>query len=331
MSLDTETKKPIAIVISDIHFNLNTLDLASAALFQAIEESNKRQLPLVIAGDLHDTKAIIRAEVANKLLSLLNTCDQFVHILVGNHDRINEKHSEHGLNYLSNLATIIAYPSAINLRGITTLFIPYQSDPSIINQYKNNNNQLVIMHQGVNGAFMGDYIQDKTSIEPNFNVPVISGHYHKHQTVGSVTYIGNPYTMSFGEANDGPKGFLQLYSDGSFDRIYTNLRKHIVVERTPRNIFDKIENLNENDLLLIKLTGPLSELQTISKKVIADKVVGHMNFRLDKIPTSKDSPKTNVNLTEFQILDNIIEGLNDSVEHKTTLKQLWKDILNESN
>src|SRR5579859_5876578 len=181
--------KAIAVVISDIHFNLHTLPIASKALSSAVNTANDLNLPLVIAGDLNDTKAIIRAEVANKLIDILRSARTPVYILVGNHDRINEREHEHGLNYLKPYANIVDEPSMLENEDV--FLVPYFNNPQLI---KTSDvipyGVILIMHQGFQGALMGDYVLDKTSISPEVvkNHTVISGHYHKHQTIGTVTY-----------------------------------------------------------------------------------------------------------------------------------------------
>ena len=53
------TNNPIAVVMADLHFNINNIDVASTALSVAIDKANDLGVTLIIAGDLHDTKAII--------------------------------------------------------------------------------------------------------------------------------------------------------------------------------------------------------------------------------------------------------------------------------
>lgn len=326
------TTKPIAVVISDIHFNLNTLEIASKALKAALNKAAELNVPTIIAGDLQDTKAIIRGEVANRLISLLKQAKTPVYILVGNHDLINEKGKANALEYLAPYATIVS--DALILYDFT--LIPYQSDSEVLKHLltKCDMNNILIMHQGFLGAAMGDYIQDRSSISPDVvkDFAVISGHYHRHQIIGTVTYIGSPYTITFGEANDGPKGFLILNSDGSFTREILHLRTHIKLELTLQELADWDKGwYNQDDLLWLKITGPLSELKKLDKKDIGKRFMGHNNFKLDLIPEEssidseiKEVPK---NLTDLEILDQLIDDEAETDNQKTTLKQLYKELL----
>lgn len=329
---------PIAVIISDIHFTPSTLELASQSLLKAQYKAKMLDVPLVIAGDLLDSKAIIRAECANKLLQMLSVQDKTeTYIMIGNHDLINEKGTEHSLNFLWGFANIIDKPTEIDLCGERALLIPYQSDLAKLRLLLEDpeNPPLLIMHQGVEGAYMGHYVQDKTSLSKGTfgNHRVISGHYHRAQDIkcgnsGLFSYVGNPYSLSFGEALDGPKGFVVLYRDGHIERIPTNLRRHIIYET---GIFE-LNNYdwghqNPNDLIWLKVKGPKSELNKINKKEIGKRLFGHFNFKLDLIPTDLVKVDKVEGMTDHQILDSIIDNSEETEKEKKYLKKLWREIL----
>lgn len=329
-----DKKRPIGVVISDIHFNLNTLPLASAALKAALDKAAELNVPTIIAGDLHDTKDIIRGKVANQLILLLKQAKTPVHILVGNHDLLNEKASDHGLNYLAPYAHIVEDLSYD--WGLKLILVPYQNDSQKIVKFLKDvtSGVTLIMHQGFLGAAMGDYVQDKTSIDPKIvkDFTVISGHYHRHQTIGTVTYIGSPYTITFGEANDGPKGFLILNQDGSFEREILNLRKHVIIEaRVIEEVlqFEEYPNLGKDDLIWLKISGSYSELKKIKKKDLADKFFGHSNFKLDLIPDAASPLEIQQasKKTDSEVFDILIDNLQEVDEYKAYLKDFWRKLL----
>lgn len=328
--------KPVAVVISDIHFNINTLPVARAALQSAITTANTENLPLVIAGDLNDTKAIIRAEVANTLLKLFKQVQTHAYILVGNHDLVNEKGTEHGLQYLaSNNVTIVDTVTAFN----DFTLIPYQStNESFISALERiPAGALLIVHQGFQGAFMGEYIQDKSSVplEAVKKYKVVSGHYHRHQVVGSVTYIGNPYTLSYAEANDGPKGFLVLNSDGTFTRHdLMTLRKHVVLNFDYNDTHTAAQSvaraqIKPEDIVWVKVAGLESDLKKLDKAKLGHTLFGHNNYKLDLIPTANDNqPIQNIEkLTDFEIFDSLINKTAETQLQKQYLKELLREII----
>jgi DNA repair exonuclease SbcCD nuclease subunit len=99
--------KPIAVLISDVHYNVQTLELADKAVRLAINKANELQVPLIVAGDLHDTKANMRAECVNAMIETFKNTDTSTFIIVGNHDKINEKSDKNALNFLNKYAYIV--------------------------------------------------------------------------------------------------------------------------------------------------------------------------------------------------------------------------------
>lgn len=329
--------EPIAVIISDIHFSLSNLPLASASLSAAVAESNQRNLPLIIAGDLHDTKAMLRAECVDAILSILDKAENPVFVLQGNHDLRNQHSGESALGFLKHKAGLITHPVMLNIEGKEIYFIPYQHSQHAFIEHvsKIPAGSLVIAHQGFQGAAMGDYLVDTSNVpvEAVAHVKVISGHYHRSQKIGTVEYIGSPYTITNTEHNDGPKGFKILFEDGSTELIPLSLRKHVVAERTPFNILDPISRDKDNlvrpdDILCIKVTGTATELAALNKDAIGRHHLGHSNFRLDKIPTDTEVKYQEINhMQDSEILSELISTLSESDAVKTDLSTLVKKLL----
>ena len=338
--------KPKAVIISDVHYSHKTLEVADAAYRMAIDTAAMLKVPLIDAGDLTNDKSILRAEVVNRLLTTVDYAfskgvDIFA--LVGNHSLCNEKGEEHALHFLEASVHIISSP--VSIWGFN--FIPYQNtqEKMVEALKKFPKGSEIIIHQGLMGANMGDYVQDKTSLDKEVfaDYRIISGHYHRKQdikcgrprkgAVGLFSYLGNPYTLTFGEANDGPKGFHVLLENGLLEFIPTDLRKHYVANLTLDGLrlvlaARKVDDLNPNDFLWLKVQGPYSELQKLDKRAIGMKLLGHANYKLDKIPTDavkviSDTQK----LTGEQILDNLIDATAEEPGQKSTLKKLWREIL----
>lgn len=322
-------KKPLAVCISDIHYNINTLALADASMRQAISKANELGVTLIVCGDLHDTKANMRGECVNAMIDTFKLCEKPPIVLVGNHCRINEKAPAHSLNFLAPYAMVVDEAKYIAPIGH---FIPYQHDPKeflyIVGGIKPST--LIICHQGVTGSSSGDYIQDKSAIETDsvMGRRIISGHYHARQTIalpfgGTWDYIGNPYTLNYAEANDPPKGFQILCADGSLEFVSTNLRKHVIWNEYVGQSSDQ-PSVSADDLLWIKMHGTKEQLQYIMKKNISLS----MPFRLDLIPLeTTTSASTAPNLSQGPLLDSLIDSLtNTSDDKKGRLKALWKEL-----
>lgn len=347
MMVGVNMSKPVAVLISDIHFSLNTLELASQSLLKAQFKAAWLKIPLVICGDLMDTKANMRAEVVNKLIEMFSVKDNpDTIILVGNHDLCNEKGKPHSLNFLKPYATIIEEPKIADLNGMRVGMIPYYSDSEELKkllkyQYEPEgdwdfkNCKVVFMHQGLISTNSGHYIQDKSAItkEDVAGLRVISGHYHTRQTIdlpdgGKWDFLGNPFTLNYGEASDPEKGFSILMSDGSLEFVSTNLRKHVVIDNVIGELVAIPYVHKPGDLLWFKLRGTKEELtKTYFRELIAANYGINEGFKLDLIPTDTKTQAPQTKLHKGELLDSLIDSLtNTTDERKIRLKDMWKNL-----
>jgi len=346
---------PLACLISDTHYSLSTLELADNAFRQAIDKAAELHVPLIDCGDLTNDKDILRGQVMNRLIATMQYAKEKqvpVYLLVGNHSLVNEKGKEHVLNFLKpHVDSIIDEPRVMDFemdsKDFFVGFIPYQSNPEEFSKalnYCSRSVSFIIAHQGVEGSHTGDYVQDKSALpkEAFKDFRVISGHYHRRQdikcgpprkgAVGLFSYVGNPFSLTFGEAGDGPKGFQILNDDGTLTFVPTNLRKHVVMNATADEHgirYQSIVDLKPNDLLWLKVTGAPSDLVKIDKKKIGEVLLGHSNFKLDLIPTEgvEVEEREKIKITEDVLMDEIVDASGETTEEKSNLKGLWRTLV----
>lgn len=344
--------RPRAVLISDVHYSLSTYQIADKAYRMAIDKACELEVPLIDCGDLTNDKAILRGEVIKTIIDTLKYAEDRgvkVYLLVGNHSLITEKGEEHALHFLEPYATVISHATSVD--GFN--FIPYQNscEKMLAALEKFPKGALVFAHQGVQGAWLGDYVQDRTSLPPEAfaDYRIISGHYHraaslktgrpKKGAVGLFSYVGNPYTLSWGEASDGPKGYQILFDNGLMEHIPTDLRKHVVldwsteqlsgVSSTDRGGSTAEMVINPGDLVWLKLRGPASELAQVKKADLA-KLLGVEHFKLDKIITETehlDEEEKAQAKTGAELLDALIDKSNEPAAEKAVQKSLWRELV----
>lgn len=351
--MEMKKSKPIAVIISDVHYNIQTLEVADKAMRMAVDKANILDVPLVITGDLHDTKANIRAECARAIDHTLSWCKHPPFLLRGNHDSMNEKSEINALGFLKGVI-IINVPIKSTISVKEWYFIPYQHTAELFKEALNKLNPpsgaIIFCHQGVIGSSAGHYFKDNSAVPLEWfkDYRVISGHYHTRQTLwahnnetwdkgytGMFDYVGNPYTLGFGEANDPKKGFQVLYNDGSLEFVPTNLRRHKILELDIRTDwltdvqYDKV--VHPTDILWVKVTGPSDLLTKYPKEKIAKLCNITQDFRLDLIPldnTPEQRLEYKAELTQTDTLDSIIDALkNTDDKRKLRLKGLWKTLV----
>ena len=224
--------RPTAVVIGDIHFTVPTLELAASSVKQARDKAFSLGVPLILNGDTLDSKAIVRGECANRLIETLtdpNYKPRETIVNIGNHDLLSERSNEHSLNFLRPFVTLV--DGIVFHESIRAFIIPYCPSTEYLKNLLDSlpTGSTVICHQGVRDSNGGHYILDKTALDKNSfsRFRTIASHYHQRQdiecrdnairyseilnNIGIFSYIGNPHTLSFGEANDGPQRLFACY------------------------------------------------------------------------------------------------------------------------
>jgi DNA repair exonuclease SbcCD ATPase subunit len=263
--------KNLFVAISDVHLSLKNLDVSIATLKQSLQKARDLRVPLLIAGDLNDGKAIMRSEWVKALIDLfISYSDVAIHILIGNHDLDNKNSESNSLYFLKTLSNVILYDRPCMMKNVDELdwgIIPYQSNNtdfiSCLNKMKQDNVKNLIIHQGILGAYMGDYVVDESSVSPeefkDFNI-VLSGHYHRAQKMSeNIYYFGSPFTVNFGESNENK--FIYVVSQEQ-DKIHlqyieTEVRRHVQIEWTKDKLSDagKLDKITQDCLLKIVIKG----------------------------------------------------------------------------
>jgi hypothetical protein len=338
-------RSPAAVILGDIHFTPGTLELATISVKKAKGMAHFLKVPLILNGDTLDGKDLIRGVCANRLMEIIDSSEHrppAIYVNVGNHDLINAKSNEHSLNFLKPICNVIQVP--MFLQDIESYIIPYQTSSETLQAVLGTipKGSRLIMHQGLQTANMGHYRQDTSSLPKSSfaDFRVIASHYHCRQDiqtaetitddqVGMFSYIGSPYTITAGEAQDGSKGYAVLYSDGSLAHVPTNLRKHVTIECSIDELFDTGADVNSCDILWLKVTGSKIDLDKLDKKEIGEYYLGHSNYKLDLTPTAtlQSHKEIDTNINDSDMLDRIIDNIGVDQSHKDQLKSLWRELI----
>lgn len=341
--------KNLFVAISDIHISLKNLDVSLQVLEQSLKKSRELKIPLVIAGDLNDTKAVMRAEWVTALIELfIDFEDVTIHIIDGNHDLCNKASSQSSLDFLSLLKNVFLYHDIVHItfEGVEFGLIPYQNTSKdflhCLEQMRIRGIKNLICHQGFMGAFLGDYVVDTSSIDPeelkDFTA-VLSGHYHKHQHVGkNIMYFGSPFTVNFGESNQEKFIWLIEGDKGGINPkpILTNVRRHHQMVLEPgyesQNAPVFWDNMTDKDLLKVVMKGPkefaLSKPKLDHKNVtLVPDIIRQSEKRIDQEIVHKPvqvidsylstaSTQHNKNLLRdhlFSIVQEVLNGLSNGI------------------
>lgn len=245
-------------VVGDPHVKPSNLHITEK-LFDLVEQIGH---PTVWLGDFLDTKELVRGKCFNSLFAYLKRSKLHHIILVGNHDYFNLEclaHSLEALKILPNV-TIVDKPTLIDGQA----FFPYIHDKvkleTAIAEFAHPNRTL-FAHLEVRDFDFGNGHFCTTGISLSALTgykKVISGHFHKYQESGNLTFLGTPMSHSQGEANQ--TKFIGLYDDSTTElkTAPTPFPRHVTIEINcdaedhgeVDQLLDEMESQNFNRLIL---------------------------------------------------------------------------------
>ena len=213
-------------LFADLHCSPKTLDVSLEVLRGIHSYALENNSEVGFLGDFYDTvyrRGTIPVDMLNVLLEFFAKEWKVPMIMIpGNHDYIDASENEHALEpfgHANELITIVSIPQIIN----RVMWVPWCRDNDKLRNMFDRNDMIseydvIFGHFDVIGAHVNNNtLSDRGLHRRDFPYPVISGHYHKPQKLGPVTYIGSPYQTSMGEA--GQKKYFILWKDLKAIRI----------------------------------------------------------------------------------------------------------------
>jgi len=257
-------------IIGDVHATHKNLNQVQE-LFSQIEILGNTTIFL---GDLLDTKEVIRGKCLNAFFDYFKSSKLTHIIVIGNHDYFNLECKDHSLKPLSSLSNVIIADRLTIFENMA--FIPYSHDldklRSEIKEAKEENVKALFGHFDMVGFDYGNgrLCESGLTLKDFKNIPVvISGHFHKYQREKHFTYLGTPFSQSFGEANQ-DKYIATFDSESSeIKLIETLFPKHVSLDfkaydYTHHQLIDFL-NKNKDNKVRIRLFGSVEEVQSFPK------------------------------------------------------------------
>lgn len=266
----------IYTIVGDPHLKNNNLDLAQE-LFALVESHGR---PTIWLGDMLDTKELIRGKCMNALISYFKSSALAHYILVGNHDWFNldcEAHSLESLKLLPNVFVVDA-PHTDGLGNV--VMVPYIHDQAKLRKIIADlpADSILIGHLDVAGCDYGNGHISKDGLKVQELAKfkrVISGHFHKYQQSENLTYLGTPFSHSFGEANQ-KKVFASYEPHSNVLQLFDSpFRRHVSIEincdQGDRRDWEAASN---SDLYRVILTGSQENINLFDRSLL-----NHLNVK----------------------------------------------------
>ena len=296
-----------AALITDTHFGARSDSIPFDDFFRKFymesfwPEIDRRGITTIFhLGDCFDRRKYIN-------FNTLKSCREYffdqakqrnvkIVMIVGNHDTFfkntNDVNSP-GL-LLSDYDNITAYsgPVEYSVDGLSILLMPWICSDNYnecMEAIKITNSPVMFGHLEIAGFQMYKGHDNEGGFDPKifskFDL-VCSGHFHHRSSKGNISYLGNPYEMTWADYDD-PRGFhifdthdqslefipnpynifTKIYYDDTKEEAHTTdcSNKHIkliVVNKTDFYKFDQyIESLYKTNPLELKIVEDLSEFE----------------------------------------------------------------------
>lgn len=247
---------------------------------------------IIFAGDWHEVRSAINVftlKYSYEIATKINDLGLPVYFIIGNHDLYHRNtrdiYSLIHFNEFENFV-IIDEPTVVKNIGAGVLMCPYLFHEEYLNLVEYNNIPFWVGHFEFKGFIVTGYnIKMKSGPDhTDFNKPehIISGHFHKRQSSGNVTYIGNAFPTNFSDAGDFERGMM-VFNHTTKDMQFLNW------DDCPKYIKGKLSDMLEEKVTLF----PNARV-----KCVADiPITYEENFEIKKTFTEK------YNLREFTIVE----------------------------
>lgn len=281
-----DKKIPIAVLLTDTHLGEKSISINKSVWKQADELAFGLGVEIFHLGDVFNSRKSQTLSVLSAFDDILDDLKSFVHVIAGNHDRINYRSENSYLDPFKYNPKMRVYRmmGAVPVGGVIINMLPYFLEEDkyleMLSDMVNNNpnfnraaKNVLLTHVAVTGVKNND-----TSVVVNevrhelFKAfeAVFIGHYHDISEVGNkMRYIGSAYQANFGE--DDKKGATILYNDLTFEHRVFDFPKYVVEEINLDDLeLEQIERIhqhhsNSDDFIRFKFRGSEEKLKALDK------------------------------------------------------------------
>ena len=307
------------LFIGDPHLRINHFE-QSIKFLRWVEEMALLHKPDVVCnlGDTFHNHAVLRSEIVKEfkdhVTNITSNNIPYWYVL-GNHDQYKPKDSKyHALQIFEEMESFHLYDKITELPEHNITVVPYVSKYA---DFPLQTNSICITHNTFIGADYGFKREDCGIDAGKVNADVIiSGHIHKRQSFGRVTYPGTPYAHNATDV-DQTKGLL-LFDTATFEQTFIESPfpkwRSLEFEICPTLNMATLHTILEKELdsinkWILKVTGPKAELSAYFKSKKYFKLIDGKNVIVKTNPT--DSEKQNrVQIKSSSVNDIISEYIN---------------------
>lgn len=269
-------------------------------------------------------------------------------MLIGNHDVFYKNTNDVNsvslmLNEYKNI-TIINSPTTMNIAGTDICFIPWICDDNreaCFEEIRNTRASVCAGHLEIAGFSMYPGAPsfdglDRTIFQ-KFS-KTFSGHYHHKSSSDNITYLGNPYELTWMDHDD-PRGF-HLFDTETYDLEFvqnTNIMFHRVIYDDKKETISQIMNKNmpyannyvkvvvlnkSNPMLFDKFMNNLYNINPVDITVVEDFTDYSEGIDEDMV----DQSESTINIINKYVDNMKVQGI-DNTKFKSLLQEIYVESL----
>jgi DNA repair exonuclease SbcCD nuclease subunit len=262
------------LFIGDPHLRINEFE-QSIKLLRWIESIAAEYKPDVVCnlGDTFHTHAVLRSELMKEFsdhIDAITKSSAYWYVL-GNHDQYKPKDNKyHALQSFKDREDFRIFDDPrVDLDELGITVVPYVQNFA---DFPLDTNKICITHNTFIGADYGFRREDCGIDAARVSADIIiSGHIHRRQTFGKVTYPGTPIAHNASEVDE-IKGLL-LFDTATLEQqfikspfpMWKSLDLTISDTFSISDLHDQVCSVDSVNKWIIKITGPKSEVSTYLK------------------------------------------------------------------
>lgn len=269
-------------------------------------------------GDFFDNRKRISLktmEFVTHLTTKLSENDITVTLIIGNHDTAYKNTNEvNSPEYLLSGEIFDIDSQDVTEVGDVLLvnWITKDNYETVVDKIEKSKSKYCFGHFDIAGfKFQRNGIESSSALKQSTFMKfdkVLSGHFHTHQIVGNIEYIGSPFEMSWADYND-PKGFIVFDDEaGTFEFVEHGINLYHVLE-----ISDAGKTMTpptkDIDGKFIRLVSSLDEKITLkAAQMLVDKGAHQVMVIYDNVATVATKSEVNLNKSSEEIAADYIKS-----------------------
>lgn len=298
---------------------------------------------VIQTGDFFDARKAIRHDTMELVRERLIPKTKGVQwdVLVGNHDmHLKESIYPNSCNELLagyDNFTIHNEPGVVEIDGIKIDMIPWicrDNRKQVLDFISNSVNNIAVGHfelagfqyyrgmasQGEDSHFLANYSQ------------VWSGHFHTISKANHILYVGTPYQLTFGDADDDRGVWVYDTDDGTFEFHNNNMPRFSRIYYD-HAVFDEKNLERYKDMYLniqVKSRGDTKKFDKLIDKLILIAKEVKVKDVLESGSSVATTMTLNNMLTTSDIIDQYIDTLDETEEDRKKIKRFVADLYREA-